>query len=263
MGVPLSLQAPWIKRIELQTGEASAMPLDPTQPFVTARKERAGRNVADRFEFDGQAWFHIEHRWRPTWAPDDGDDGDDSAVPPIVERHWAIHGTTATSGSAVYTFMEFPEARHPELEATLATDPSTIPVYADWLEEQGDPYAASLKPELLKARGPAGNWFLEGLDRSGLIEFTIRDALVREVKLGAVPDAQLAETMHRLCHLRACVALEYVSMATPKDAPRRATTGAPASSPLWHRCRFPASVRGVTPSLENRPRPLPVGKAPG
>jgi hypothetical protein len=116
----------------------------------------------------------------------------------------------------------------------------------------------SLKPELLKERGPAGNWFLEGLDRSGLIEFTIRDALVREVKLGGVPDDAIAETIHRLCHLRACVALEHVSMQRPESAPRRRTAGVPASSPLWRVCRFPPSVRRVTPTGETVARTFPM-----
>jgi hypothetical protein len=257
-----SRQAPWIKRIELQTGELSVLPLDPAKPLVTARRTSGSREAKDRFEFDGQSWFHVAHRWAAPWLDEEGAD-DDGLDPgePVVDRRWAMHGTTASSGSALYTFMEFPEARHPQLEASLATDPATIPVYADWLEEQGDPYAASLKPELLKERGPAGNWFLEGLDRSGLIEFTIRDALVREVKLGGVPDDVLAETMHRLCHLRACVALEHVSMERPESAPRRGTTGARASSPLWRLCRFPPSVRRVTPTAEAVARPFPFAGA--
>lgn len=40
--------------------------------------------------------------------------------------------------------MEYPEARHAELEAALAKDPGALSVYADWLEENGDPYAAAL-----------------------------------------------------------------------------------------------------------------------
>ncbi len=254
-----SLRAPWLKRIDLQTGELSVLSIDHPRPFITAHRTSGSREAKDRFEFDGQSWFHVGHRWAAPWmeAEDAGNAGLDPGEP-ITERRWEMHGTTASSGSALYTFMEFPEARHPQLEASLARDPATIPVYADWLEEQGDPYAASLKPELLKERGPAGNWFLEGLDRSGLIEFTIRDALVREVKLGGVPDDAIAETIHRLCHLRACVALEHVSMQRPESAPRRRTAGVPASSPLWRVCRFPPSVRRVTPTGETVARTFPV-----
>ena len=241
--------APWVKRIDLQSGELTVLSLDPNEHLVTAHRVNRGRTATDHFEFDG-AWYHVEHRW-PASPFDEGDD--DDGVDPgqaIAERRWAIHGTTASSGSAVFSFMEFPEARHPQLESTLATDAGAIFVYADWLEEQGDPYAAALNPDLLKERGPAGHWFLEGLDRSGLIEFTLRDALVREVKLGGVPDAALAETMHRLSHLRACVALEHVSMERPANVTARVNTGAPASSPLWRSCRWPKSLQRVTVSGE-------------
>lgn len=173
--------APWVKRIELQTGECTSRPLDATQPFVTSITGAFNES----FQFDGQSWYHVTQR----------------------ERRWALHGTTASSGTALYTFMEFPEARHAEFEARLASDSAMLEVYADWLEEQGDPYAASLKPALLKERGPAGRWFLEGLDRSGQVEFTLRDALVREVTVN-VEASQLLSTLHRLVHLRACVALE-------------------------------------------------------
>lgn len=228
--------APWVKRIDLQTGELSALSLDPAEPLATG--------PTDHFEFDGQSWYHVRHR-QPLH---EGERAQTRPGKPFVERRWAIHGTTASSGSALFCFMEFPEARHPQLESTLATDAGAVFVYADWLEEQGDPYAAALNPELLKERGPAGRWFLEGLDRSGLIEFTLRDALVREVKLGGVPDAALAETMHRLCHLRACVALEHVSMERPANVARLVGAGAPANSPLWRTCRWPKSVRRVTVS---------------
>ncbi len=239
-----SLRAPWIKRIDLETGEATVLSLDPAERMVTARV----REVTDCFEFDGVSWFHVGHRWLRPPETDDGDDDGADAGEAIVDRRWAIHGTTASSRTALFTFMEYPEARHAQLESSLATEASALFVYADWLEEHGDPYAAALNPELLKERGPAGHWFLEGLDRSGLIEFTLRDALVREVKLGSVPDTSLAETMHRLCHLRACVALEHVSMQRAKNPPRWQSSGADATSELWRQCRWPASLRRVTVS---------------
>lgn len=242
-----SLQAPWIKRIDLRTGEATVLPLDPAQRLVTTQHVPT---ATDCFEFDGVSWFHVGHGWvRPPDFDEAGDNGGDVGEV-LVDRRWAIHGTTASSRTALFTFMEYPEARHGQLESSLATEASALFVYADWLEEHGDPYAAALNPELLKERGPAGHWFLEGLDRSGLIEFTIRDALVREVKLGSVPDAALAETMHRLCHLRACVALEHVSMQRPENAPRWPSSGADATSELWRQCRWPASLRRMTVSGE-------------
>lgn len=224
-----SLQAPWVKRIDLTTGAATVVPLDPTTPLVTRRSGHA----TDHFEFDGHSWYHVDHRGS--------------------ERRWAIHGTTAWSDSALFTFMEFPEARHPQLESTLVSDAGALLVYADWLEEQGDPFAAALNPQLLKARGPAGHWFLEGLDRSGRIEFTIREGLVRAVKLGGVPEKTLAHTLHRLCHLRACVALEHVSMQRPANV-HELGPGLDARSPLWRVCRWPASLRRLTVGGESADR---------
>lgn len=222
------LTAPWVKRIELQGkapggdaigeqgGECRSMPLEAGKPFITAIHETEGFN--DTFQFDGQSWFHVTQR----------------------ERRWALHGTTASSGSALYTFMEFPEARHPEFEASLATDAAAIEVYADWLEEQGDPYAAALKPALLKERGPAGRWFLEGLDRSGQIEFTLRDALVREVKVN-VDSSHLLATLHRLVHLRACVALEKVHIE-PRSLGQSGDVG---RWTMWRDLRWPRSMKSL------------------
>lgn len=217
-----SLRAPWVKRIDLTTGAATVVPLDAAEPLVTRRTNRE----THFFEFDGHSWYHVGS-----------------------ERRWTIHGTTASSDDALFTFMEFPEARHPQLESTLVSDAGSLFVYADWLEEQGDPFAAALNPQLLKAQGPAGHWFLEGLDRSGRLEFTIRDGLVRAVKLGGVPERTLAHTLHRLCHLRACVALEHVSMQRPANV-HELGPGLDARSPLWRVCRWPPSLQRLTVSGE-------------
>lgn len=242
-----SLRAPWIKRIDLHSGAASVLSLDPGEPLEVVARTQGRRTAVDRFEFDGHSWYLVEHRWPRSLVDDSDEDGADPG-PPSTERCWAIHGTTSTGASVLFSFMEFPEARNPQLESTLATDERAVLVYADWLEEQGDPYAAALNPQLLKERGPAGRWFLEGLDRSGLIEFTLRGALVREVKLGAVPEAELAAVLHRLCHLRACVALEHVSMARPANVTARMGRGVPASARLWRTCQWPKSLRRLTVS---------------
>jgi hypothetical protein len=209
------LAAPWIKRIDLLTGECRAMALDPATPFVTSINETQAFHEA--YQFDGQSWFHVTRG----------------------NRVWAMHGTAASSGSALYLFMEYPEARHPELEAALANDADALGPYADWLEEQGDPYAAALKPQLLKERGPAGRWFLEGLDRSGAVAFTLRDALVREVKVATLSD-RLLPTLHHLVHLRACVALKKVTID-----PRALGTvvgGDLGAWTMWRDVRWPRSL---------------------
>ena len=236
---PGSLEAPWIKRIDLQTGEATALALDPTQRLETAQHER---EAIDRFEFDGVSWFHVGHRWLRPAETDDGDDDRADVGEAIVDRRWASHGTTASSRTALFTFMEYPEARHAQLESSLATEASALFVYADWLEEHGDPYAAALNPELLKERGPAGHWFLEGLDRSGQLEFVLRDALVREVKLVSVEPRALNQTLHRLVHLRACVALEKVQI---EPRPLGGPSAHIGTWSMWRELRWPASMRSL------------------
>jgi len=213
-----ALRAPWVKRVDLMTGAMSRMELDPAQPFVTARVEEStapGKIVEHHYAFDGQSWFAVGR-----------------------QRVWAIHGTSMSSGTAVYVFMEYGEARHPDFEAALARgERDVLPVYADWLEEQGDPYAAALKPELLKAGGPAGRWFLEGLDRDGRSTFELDGGLVKRVELN-VDSGVLHETMHRLCHLRACLGLEEVQI----NSGARDLRGAARWS-MWREFRWPASMR--------------------
>ena len=178
------LSAPWIKRIELQTGAKTSMPLRREEPFSTAFVTDAdGREFAEHVICDGVSWFHVAR----------------------TGKRWLLHGSVMSSGSALYVFMEHPEARHPELEAAISREAGAAEVYADWLEEQGDPFAGALKPELAKERGPAGLWWLEGFERSGAVTTTVRNGFVREVQVGAIPATELLSTVHRLCHLRACL----------------------------------------------------------
>ena len=224
------LRAPWIKRIDLATGEATAHALEPTAPFPTA-PEVAG--LSSRFEFDGEHWHHLSFTAR---AP---------ATPIQHQRQWARHGVTVASPTHLFVFMEYPEARHAQLEASLGTDPAAVSVYADWLEEQGDPYAASLKPQLLAARGPAGKWFLEGLDRSGRVVFELREALVHRATLSVLFD-ELEATLHRLVHLRACLTLKEVAITEASFRHAQLMSSSPreiAAWPVWRRVRWPASLQ--------------------
>ncbi|MFT3710535.1 MAG: hypothetical protein QM817_23165 [Archangium sp.] len=207
--------APWVKRIDLLTGVSTSMALDPHKPLNTSINET--ESFTESYQFDGQSWFHVAKK----------------------NRVWAMHGTVASSGSALYVFMEYPEARHPQLEAELLRSPDALGPYADWLEEQGDPYAASLKPALLKERGPAGMWFLEGLDRSGHLRFMLKDALVREVHVETLRSEHLLMTLHRLVHLRAAMTLEKVSIS----ARTLEGSGNVGAWSMWGDIQWPSSMR--------------------
>lgn len=217
------LSAPWIKRIELQTGAKTSMPLRRDEPFSTAFVTDAdGREFAEHVTYDGVSWFHVAR----------------------TGKRWLLHGSVMSSGSALYVFMEHPEARHPELEAALSREAGAAEVYADWLEEQGDPFAGALKPELAKERGPAGLWWLEGFERTGAVSTTVRNGFVREAQVGAIPATELLSTVHRLCHLRACLALERL-VIEPRSLGERGWASVFGWT-MWTDCRWPASLRHLS-----------------
>lgn len=114
------LSAPWIKRIELQTGQRSSARLNADEIFTTAKVTRdEGDEFTEHAMCDGVSWYHVTDKG----------------------KRWLLHGSVMSSGSALYVFMEHPEARHPELEAAISRETHAAEVYADWLEEQGDPFA--------------------------------------------------------------------------------------------------------------------------
>lgn len=216
MSAPSFQRAPRIKRIDLVENEVTAHTLVAGEPFVTAKHRRGAKHFEDRFEFDGQAWYHVAHRWPQRFDDGEGEDDDEPGNGgPTIDRRWALHGTQAVGERALFLFMEHPEARHPELEAALSKSREAVMVYADWLEEQGDPYAASLNPELLKSRGPAGEWFLEGLDRSGAHQFTLERGLVKSVTLSLTAQENTEHVVLRLCAMRACAALRELKLRRP------------------------------------------------
>lgn len=229
------LTAPWLKRIDLLTGEKTSHALSTTAPFVTAT---LGDGSQDFIGFDGENAWLLHSRGG---------------------RRWLMHGTTTSSGAADFVFMEFPEARHPELEAALGSGPGAVAVYADWLEEQGDPYAGVLNPALLAARGPAGLWFLEGFERTQQVVATLRHGLVHELELRSLPEEDFLSTLHRLCHLRACVALERLRIDARRQVHRELRWERLLRGRMWTQCRWPRSLRELVFVVDARrgpPEPL-------
>ncbi len=230
------LTAPRIKRIDLMTGAKTSMPLRAEAQVKTALVTDAeGREFAEHVLCDGVSWFHVARSG----------------------KRWLLHGSVMSSGSALYVFMEHPEARHAELAAAISRDPGAAEVYADWLEEQGDPFAGALKPTLARARGPAGLWWLEGFERTGAVTTTVRDGFVREAQVGVIPSSELLGTVHRLVHLRACLALERV-VIDPRSLGERAWASIFSWS-MWIDCRWPASLRSLSfaPRARGQKKPPP------
>lgn len=211
--------APWLKRIDLTTGERTSLPLSEGARFPTATLTDGTQEF---IEFDGQnAWLHHARG----------------------NRRWLMHGSTMSAPSVDFVFMEHPEARHPELEAALGAAPGPVAVYADWLEEQGDPYAGVLNPALLAERGPAGLWFLEGFERTQQVTATLRHGLVHELLLSGTPEEELPSTLLRLCHLRACVALERLVIDARRLVHRELRWESLLRARVWQRCPWPRALR--------------------
>lgn len=196
------------------------MPLRRDARFHTAHvTDGNGAEFAEHVMFDGSSWFHVTRRG----------------------KQWLLHGSVASSGSALYVFMEYPEARHAELEASLSRDAHAAEVYADWLAEQGDPFGGALMPALAKERGPAGLWWMEGFERNGALTVTERDGFVREAVLGRIRSDELLATVHRLCHVRAFVALERLELH-PGSLDGRMWSNIFSWS-MWTDCRWPRSLK--------------------
>ena len=73
----------------------TALSLRADAHFTTARVVADPKAFTEHVEFDGVSWFHVTGRG----------------------KRWLLHGSVMSSGSALYVFMEHPEARHQYGEA--------------------------------------------------------------------------------------------------------------------------------------------------
>jgi uncharacterized protein (TIGR02996 family) len=232
---------PWLKRIELATGVVSFVPLEEGRVLTLTRQ--GPLFPAARFASPPSMTSLLPRG--DTWHVKDG-----------RQERWLLHGSRLDLGDALYVFMEYPEARNLALEAELPTSEAAAFVYADWLEEQGDPFAAAVKPELARERGPAGLWWLEGFERSTpSLQWTARAGFVREATLRGTWMDPWQLVLFHLCTLRALVALERLTLTASAlvDAP----SGEPVdldTSPAWRVLPFPSSLRRLTVERELSPK---------
>lgn len=99
------------------------------------------------------------------------------------------HGDELALKKTLVVFNRFDERREPNLEAAILRDPDRDEpwlVYADWLEEQGDP----LGRRISEARVPADDeHWLEGLGRaSSRLEVTWKHGLIEKAVIREGPD---------------------------------------------------------------------------
>lgn len=177
-----------MKRLDLADGARRDLPLDRAKPFV--------------------AWVDEVEDWK-THQFDIGfeqRDGQWLVVQQRSERP-AEHGMCLENGISMWIFMQWPEARHAELERAVQQGAAVGP-WADWLTEQGDPFGRELQ-------GPTSTrrWWLEGLDVTGN-DFSLDGPLVKHARL-ELGGRLAAVSVVGLSHLRAALALETLELVAP------------------------------------------------
>jgi hypothetical protein len=206
---------PWLKHINLTDGECTPLQLAPGEPFVTAHVTTAEGTFDEHVTQEDGRWVAVSR----------------AGTRPLE------HGASLDTGAGLFVFMAWPEARHDELEVALATDAHAAQVYLDWVEEQADPFAAAVR-----APTAGAPWWLEGLAREET-SWTLRDGLVCELRLGPLPREELLPTLHRLCHVRALLALERLVVDPRSLASPRGDWGSAVGWSMWADCRWPRSLR--------------------
>jgi hypothetical protein len=225
---------PWLKRIDLGTGQSSRHELTPEGGAVLERRRRRDNAIAARQvkgevrlfaeEIDGkEAWFATPVTFSDVsrgLAPE----GDHYRAPSesTANAQRLSHGATLNAGDAAYVFLEYPEVREPALEDAAVQSSEGAHAWADWLEGNGDPYAAPLRAMLVGHDfGGRERWWLEGIDRgitSVGTEFEMRHGLLRRA---ALRGSTLPVDLHILhvTSLRVARALEDLTIPLSRYIP--------------------------------------------
>lgn len=261
---------PWLKRIDLATARAECIQLHPGTPVVFDRRRRRN-NVLSLRQLKGAVRIYSDPDGSDDWyatpmafsdvsrglAPE----GNHFRAPePVYEPELRLsHGAAFNAGDAAYVFLDKLEVRNASLEAAAVQSPEAARAWADWLEAQGDPYAAPLRA-MLKGEtfGRQQSWWLEALNRgmqAMIAEFDMRDGFLRRVALaGGVLPVDL-HLLH-LLSLRVAQGLEEIAIDLYQYAPAAFLLGF-AQSDFWKTAPWPASLRSVRLSLPDAPYPGP------
>lgn len=203
----------WIERIA-PPGEPISLP-DGAGSIVFGTSRKATIVVEDALV----SAKHCELYWeRGFWRVKDlgTPRGTTVNASPLRYPRALTRGDVVGFGLTSLRFMcEVPEENEPLRQAVLAApdDPSPIAVWADWLQEHGDPLGERLANALRGGRidhqpwlGPSWDVFL-----SGQLELEWRHGLLRRATLRAVAGketADVAGTVGALTGLRVAIALE-------------------------------------------------------
>lgn len=149
------------------------------------------------------------------------------AKPPPILQHGDLLGFGASreglGDEDLFVFEDRADVRLPELEAAVAQAPGDeqrVRVWADALQEQGDPFGEHLARAVAQAPGSPDPW-LDGLWREvshGLLELEWRHGLIRAATLrsnGRLEAQAWPFTLSRLFALRVAFTLESLVIDLP------------------------------------------------
>ncbi len=170
-----STSRPWLKRIDYASGLAQRLVLPSNGELHLERRGKGFSTTIARETHERASIVRHDTSWHCT----------------VFEPTTLSHGSQLDLGDALYVFMDTHEARHPGLEASIGRNAGAELVYADWLEEQSDPFAVHLRQNGPSTNDEQGDGSLEGLDRvPGMLRVERRHGFVRCATLGPYSDGR-------------------------------------------------------------------------
>lgn len=202
----------WVRKIDLETFESERLALP------AAGEVQVGRNRQNAIVLSDEpvARLHcVLVGQQGRWAVEDRNSSSGTWVNGHrLTRARLAHGDAIDLYGTLLVFLDQPEHREPEAEATIDRHPwarAPLQVWADRLLERGDPLGVQL------SSGVVNPSCLEGLDElvtSGRLELEWRQGLVHRARVRCTSDAtfQDVDLLGRLLALRVCRWMEELTV---------------------------------------------------
>lgn len=181
----------WVRRIDLDTFKSTVFELSEGTTMVTVGRKGADIIIdSPRLSEKQCAFVSDGGRWR---VEDVTSAGGTFLNGRRVHRHTLVHGDTLWLYDVLLVFLESSPITGSGPEADLDADPddrNRVQVWADWLQERGDP----LGEHLLSAQPVESS--LDGLFplvKDGRLELTWRHGLIHTARLRCINDATYSD----------------------------------------------------------------------
>ncbi|MDP1828290.1 MAG: FHA domain-containing protein [Archangium sp.] len=181
----------WVRRIDLDTFKSTVFELSEGTMLVTVGRKDADI-IIDSPRLSGKQCAFVSDggRWR---VEDLTSAGGTFLNGRRVHRHTLVHGDTLWLYDVLLVFLESSPITGSGPEANLDADPddrNSVQVWADWLQERGDPLG-----EHLLAAAPVES-VLDGLFplvKDGRLELSWRHGLIHTARLRCINDATYSD----------------------------------------------------------------------